>query len=235
MEPRQRVLRSMGFEEPDRVPIDFAGHRSSGIMALAYTRLHDYLGLPKRLPKVYDFPQQLAVIDEDVLDRLGIDCIEMGRGFCLDDSWWKPWELPDGEECLIPTWINPVRRGDDWVVFTEDGQHEMAIQKEGMIYFDELFWPFADNPESAPENIEWGIANEMWASLSSPPGPVPYDDAGMRYLASGAKALRASTQRAIIGLFGGSLFEICQRLFRVDNFYAYLVARPDLLHRTLER
>ncbi len=66
MNPRERVLQSMNFVQPDRVPVDFGAHRSSGIMAIAYARLRDYLGLPKRPLKVYDIPQQLAVLDEDV-------------------------------------------------------------------------------------------------------------------------------------------------------------------------
>jgi uroporphyrinogen decarboxylase len=60
--------------------------------------------------------QQLAVVDEDVLDRFGVDTIEMGRGFLLRDKDWKEWELPDGSPCLIPGFINVERRGRDWVV-----------------------------------------------------------------------------------------------------------------------
>jgi uroporphyrinogen decarboxylase len=63
MNSRERVLQSLNFVQPDRVPVDFSGHRSSGIMAMAYAKLRDYLGLPKRLPKVYDIPQQLAVVE----------------------------------------------------------------------------------------------------------------------------------------------------------------------------
>jgi uroporphyrinogen decarboxylase len=36
MTPRERVLAALNHEEPDRVPIDFSGHRSSGIAAIAY-------------------------------------------------------------------------------------------------------------------------------------------------------------------------------------------------------
>jgi uroporphyrinogen decarboxylase len=30
---------------------------------------------------VYDPVQQLAIIDEDLLDRFGVDTVELGRGF----------------------------------------------------------------------------------------------------------------------------------------------------------
>ena len=45
---RDRVLAAFNHEETDRVPIDFAGHRSSSISAIAYEWLRDYLGLERR-------------------------------------------------------------------------------------------------------------------------------------------------------------------------------------------
>lgn len=40
--------------------IDFAGHRSSGISAVAYNRLKEKLGYHAQTTKVYDLMQQLA-------------------------------------------------------------------------------------------------------------------------------------------------------------------------------
>src|SRR5258707_11458399 len=96
MTPRERVLTSLNHQEPDRVPIDLSGHRSSGIAAMAYARLRDFLGLPRRVPRVYDPVQQLAIVDEDVLRRFGVDTIELGRAFALEDKYWADWVLPDG-------------------------------------------------------------------------------------------------------------------------------------------
>ena len=76
--------------------IDFGSHRSSSIAAIAYVKLRAALGLEFRPPRVYDMVQQLAIVDEDVLDRFGVDTIEMGRGFALGDKYWVDWTLPDG-------------------------------------------------------------------------------------------------------------------------------------------
>lgn len=234
MNSRERVLRSMNFKQPDRVAIDFGAHRSSGIAAMAYTRLRDYLGLPKRPPKVYDMPQQLAVIDEDVLERFHVDCIELGRGFALDDSDWSPWVLPDGTECLIPRWVKPIRAGDSWVIKAPDGT-DLAIQKKGMVYFDQTCFPLLEEPEEKIERLEELLGYNMWAGVPAPPGPVPWNDEGMCFLAEGAKQLRAKTDRAIVGLFGASIFEGGQQMFRIDNFYVTLAAEPDLAHRFLDK
>ncbi|HOT51130.1 MAG TPA: methyltransferase, partial [Candidatus Hydrogenedentes bacterium] len=96
MTSRERVLTSLNHREPDCVPIDFSGHRSSGIAAIAYARLRKHLGLPVKTIRVYDPIQQLAIVDDDVLDRFGADTIELGRGFALSDDDWRDWTLPDG-------------------------------------------------------------------------------------------------------------------------------------------
>jgi hypothetical protein len=43
--------------------------------------------------------------------------------------------------------------------------------------------------------------------VGAPPAPIGYDPAGLAELAAGAKALRESTDRALIGLFGGSCWK----------------------------
>jgi len=119
MTSRERVMAALEHREPDRVPIDLSGHRSSGIAAIAYAKLRDYLGLPKRAIRVYDVIQQLAVVDEDVLERFGVDTVELGRGFALDDESWAAWTLPDGTACFVPAWTNIERDGGRWVIRSE--------------------------------------------------------------------------------------------------------------------
>ena len=112
MTSRERVLSALNHVEPDRIPVDLGAHRSSGIAAIAYHRLRKHLGLPEKAVRVYDMVQQLAIVDEDVLDLFGVDCIEMGRGFLLEDSDWKPWVLPDGTPCEIPGYIQLELQGE---------------------------------------------------------------------------------------------------------------------------
>ena len=88
MTPRARVLAALNHREPDRVPIDCSGHRSSGIAALTYGKLREYLGLPSRPIRVYDPIQQLAIVEEDVLHRFGVDTIELGRAFFSKRAFW---------------------------------------------------------------------------------------------------------------------------------------------------
>ncbi|SPE37601.1 Putative methyltransferase (fragment) [Candidatus Sulfopaludibacter sp. SbA6] len=101
MTSRERILTALNHREPDRVPVDLGAHRSSGISAIAYPRLRAALGLEPRPIRVYDPVQQLAIVDDDVLDWAGADAIELGRGFCVEDLWWADWTLPGGTPCWL--------------------------------------------------------------------------------------------------------------------------------------
>jgi uroporphyrinogen decarboxylase len=229
MTSRERVLAALGHIQPDRIPIDLSGHRSSGISAIAYPKLRAHLGLPPRPVRVYDPVQQLAIVDEDVLDLFGVDTIELGRGFCHADKWWTEWTLPDGTPCLMPVWALPERLGEDWVLRAPSGR-VMARMPEGSLHFDQVYWPFLDGEEDLSRIADL-YPEHMWTGVASPPGP---SISSMDELAAGAKALRLSTDRAILGLFGGNLLEMGQFYYRMDNFLAMLGEDPARVHRFLD-
>jgi len=223
---RQGVLAALEHRESDRVPVDFSGHRSSGIAAIAYPRLRECLGLPSKPVRVYDVIQQLAVVDVDVLDRFGVDTIELGRAFALGDGSWSPWTLPDGTPCFVPVWTRIEREEGRWVIRSGNGLI-LAHMPDGALYFEQTYFPFLDGEDL---EISEALGESMWTATASPPGPV--DD---KRLAEGAKRLRGSTDRAIIGLFGGNLFEIGQFLYRNDRFMMMLAAEPRRAHRFLDK
>lgn len=77
---RERVIQTLNFQTPDRLPKDLGGMRSTNISAFAYPKLVEALGLPPRLPRVEDTGQMLALPELDVLDALGIDVITILDG-----------------------------------------------------------------------------------------------------------------------------------------------------------
>ncbi len=232
MTPRERVLASIAHEEPDRVPIDFGGHRSSGIAAIAYRKLRDSLGLEPRPIRVYDPVQQLAIVDEDVLDRFGVDTIELGRGFALGDEHWSDWTLPDGSPCQMPAWAAPEREDGGWVIRSSSGR-VLARMPDGALYFEQCYWPFLE--EGDLDKLPEALNENMWCAVKSPPGPLVEGDDGHRVLAEGARRLRERTDRAIIGLFGGNLLETGQFLYRIDEFLMMMAGDPGRTAEFLDR
>ena len=231
MTSRDRVLTALNHEQPDRVPIDLGGHRSSGIAAIAYAKLRRALGLAERPVRVYDPVQQLAIVDEDVLDRLRVDTIELGRGFALDDEHWADWTLPDGTPCQMPRWALPERERGAWVIRSAGGR-TIAKMPDGALYFEQCHWPFLadDDLDRIPE----AMAECMWCAVQSPPGPLVGGAEGGRILAEGARRLRERTDRAILGLFGGNLLEMGQFLYRNDHFLMLLAAQPSRAQEFLD-
>ncbi len=226
MTSRERVLAAMNHREPARVPVDLSGHRSSGIAALAYPKLRRFLGLPSRPIRVYDIIQQLAIVDEDVLDRFGVDTIELGRGFALQETDWAPWTLPDGTECLVPAWTRLERQEQRWVI-RSDSRQILAHMPDGALYFEQTYFPLAQG--DGPRTVRAALDQTMWTAIAGPPGPVD-----LQMLRKGAERLRAGTDRAIIGLFGGNLFETGQFCHRNDLFMMMLAAEPGKVRAFLD-
>ena len=86
MTSRERIRAALNHQEPDKIPIDLAGYFASGMAAIAYRKLRVYLDLEERPIRVYDPNQVLAIIDEDVMQRFGIDTVQAGRSFAAHAS-----------------------------------------------------------------------------------------------------------------------------------------------------
>jgi len=229
---RERVLAAVNHRQPDRVPIDFGGHRSSGIAAIAYRELREALDLPPKPIRVYDPIQQLAIIDEDVLDRFGVDTIELGRGFAHEDEHWSDWTLPDGSPCQMPVWAMPEREEGRWVQKSPSGR-VIGQMPDGAIYFEQTYWPFYEEDDLG--RLPEAMAECMWIAMRTPPGPLVAGKFGDDAMVAGAKALRERTDRAILALFGGNLLEIGQFLYRNDKFLMLLAGNPRRAHEFLDR
>lgn len=227
MTPRQRVLAALDHREPDRVPVDLSGHRSSGVSATLYPKLRECLGLPPTVPRVYDLIQQLAIVEEDVLDLLAIDTIELGRGFALEEQDWTDWTLPDGMTCRIPGWNPPERCGREWIYRSRQGRVIGRLPEQGL-FFEQIHFPWAKPGHGT--DLQEAFDEALWMTVQAPPGPI--DDEELR---AGAMAFRRRTERAILGLFGGNLLETGQMLYRNDGFLLLLTEDPPAAHRFLDR
>jgi uroporphyrinogen decarboxylase len=233
MTARERVLAALNHREPDRIPIDLSGHRSSGIAAMAYGRLREFLGLPKRPIRVYDPIQQLAIVDEDVLERFQADAIELGRAFAQEDRYWTDWVLPDGTPCLMPVWAKPERQNGDWVMRSKQTGKVIARMPAGVWYFEQANFPFLEHEDL--DRLEAEFEECLWSAIASPPGPIVAGPDSQKLLTEGARKFRHQTDRAIIGLFGGNLLELGQWFYRNDNFFMLLAGEPDRAHRFLNK
>jgi uroporphyrinogen decarboxylase len=75
MNSRERVQTALAHQEPDRVPIDLGGTVVSSIARRAYAEVREFLNLPPVQIRDLEIVQQVAVVDDDVMDRFGVDVI----------------------------------------------------------------------------------------------------------------------------------------------------------------
>jgi uroporphyrinogen decarboxylase len=176
MTSRQRILQAFEFKPSDRIPIDFSGHRSSGLSASIYADLRKALDLEPRPVRIYDPIQQLAVLDGDILDFFGVDTIELGRAFATEDENWQPWTLPDGQDCFMPAWVNLEREQSRWIIRSDSGR-VIAQMPDGALFFEQVYYPFYDN-EVDLNNLESAMSESMWHTIASPPGPLANGESG---------------------------------------------------------
>jgi len=69
----ERVKAALEHKEADRIPYDLGGSVLTGMNVHTYVKLRKYLGMKEITPKIVDVMQQLARIDEDMLEFLKVD------------------------------------------------------------------------------------------------------------------------------------------------------------------
>src|SRR5512140_2278431 len=141
---RERLLTTLGHREPDRPPFDLGSTQVSGIHVQAYHKLRAYLGLPVVEPLMSDVIQQLALPDEDLIQRLGVDV----RGlFPLNSHNWQIKNVDIG---------NALDYVDEWGI-----QHHRP--KPDGLYYSVVKHPLCDKPLNAGS-----VAAYPWPDTGNP-------------------------------------------------------------------
>ncbi len=143
MKSRERVMRALNHQEPDRIPIDLGATIVSSITRETYIRLKQDLGMPLEEIKMLDFVQQLPYVDETLLNRFDVDfrmvqlpaatapglkVFEEGNYYAFIDRWGSKLHMPKEGGLYF-----------DWVDF--------PIKEPTMAALDAYTWPRPDPPE----------------------------------------------------------------------------------------
>jgi uroporphyrinogen decarboxylase len=234
MTSRERILSAIAHKEPDRVPVDLGATPSSGISAIAYGNVKRHLGITSGHNRVYDVVQQLAQPEEDMLNRFGIDVVDVARTFDKADSDWYDVTLFDGSTAQYPQWFHPVATPDGgWRSYAPDGT-EIAMQLKDMNFYDQTCFPWLDDYPADFSGLAEAMGKVHWAALAHSPWDHAGDAGFWETLRANAIALRASTDRAIMVVVGCNLFEWGTFLRRMDNFLMDLLAEPENVERLLD-
>jgi uroporphyrinogen decarboxylase len=234
MTSRERILAAIEHRQPDNVPVDLGATPSSGISAIAYGHLKKHLGLKQGRTRVYDVVQQLAQPEDFILDRFGIDAIDVGRAFNTKDSDWQPTILMDGQTAQYPAWFCPERQSDgSFVARMKDGL-DIAHMPAAGTFFDQSYFPYLDDYPADYRGLDEEMGRILWAALAHSPWDHASDPGFWDTLRERTLDLRRTSDRALMVVIGCNLFEWGTFLRRMDNFLMDLVAEPEQVERLLD-
>lgn len=219
MTSKERIQAVFNHKTPDTLPIDFAGHRSSGISAIAYNRLKAYWGLDQTTTKLYDVMQQLAVPEEDILDRFGADVVQvftLDSGFGARSDTWKKSTLQDGSPCLVPGNLNPVENKEGGFDLFDEKGTILARQPKNGLYYDNMNYFLKDVEDM----------DELKKRMVRP----SITEEELDFIEKQALWYHEHSDRATLLHVGCSIYETGQQQFGFENFYYLLAAEPELVH-----
>jgi len=223
MTSRERILLTLKHKEPDRVPIDLGGMRSSGIHAIAYNKLKRYLNCEDKSVKIFDLGQQLAVVDDEIRERVTSDVVELKRldgGFGTRINSWKQIDLfLDGGEYYVPTDFNPKVLADGSFAIEIEGKI-VALMPKGGYYFDSRYAPLANASER--KEIDIILSNRITGEE-------------LDFLEAQAREIKNNTDCAILGSFGGNFIEMGHTLFGYQEFMERLILNKSFIEYFLSK
>lgn len=234
MTARERVLAAINHREGDRVPLDLGATPSSGISAIAYNNLKKHLGITEGHTRVYDVVQQVAQPEDFILDRFGVDVVDVGRAFNDKDSDWYDVTLADGSAAQYPVWFRPERQADgSWLA--KDGEGVIAKMPAGATFFDQAFFPFLEDYPESWDGLDHAMSRVLWSALVHSPWDHAGEDGFYEMLREKTLKLRQSTDRALMIVCGCNLFEWGTFLRRMDNFLMDIMTDEENVEALLEQ
>ena len=234
MNSRERILSAINHQEPDRLPVDLGATPSSGISAVAYANFKQHLGIQHGSTRVYDVVQQLAQPEDEILDRLRIDVLDIGRSFNEHDEDWRDFVLPQGIPVQVPAWFKPVQQSNGaWDAFDVEGTR-LATMPSGAAFFDQTCFPYIDGYPDDFTDLDYWMGKVQWAGLAHSPWDHANEPDFWEQLRQRAIALRQSSDRAMVVVAGCNLFEWGTFLRRMDHFLMDLIDDRPNVERLLD-
>ncbi len=236
MNSRERVLAAIAHKQPDQVPVDLGSTPSSGISAVAYSNLLKAIGRTDLPVQIYDVVQQLAQPDMSIIDRFGVDVLDIGRAFNTEEKDWHETILSNGDKAFYPIHFNPVKQADgSYHCYDEDGKRLLALMPQGATFFDQSYFPYINGFPENYDTLDEEMGRVLWSRYVHSPWDHTQDPDFWKTLREKTLQLRASTDKALMIVCGCNLFEWGTFLRRMDNFLMDLLCEPDQVARMLDQ
>ena len=235
MTSRERVMAAINHKEPDYVPLDLGSTPSSGISAIAYNNLKKELGMTGGQTRIFDVVQQVAQPEMEILDKFGVDVLDIGRTFNEKDEDWHETVLADGSIGHYPNWFHPEKQPNgDYLVHDKEGTL-IARMPVGATFFDQTYFPYQEDYPDDFSDLDHQMGKVLWSALVHSPWDHANDPDFYKTLREKTLKLRASTDKALMITCGCNLFEWGTFLRRIDNFLMDTYADEENVEALVEQ
>lgn len=235
MTSRERVMAAVNHKTPDRCPLDLGSTPSSGISAIAYNNLKKHLGMTGGHTRIYDVVQQVVQPEDEIIERFGVDVLDIGRVFNEKDSDWYDTTLADGSTGQYPVWFKPEKQPNgDYLVFDKEGT-QIARMPVGATFFDQTYFPYVDDYPDNYDDLDRQMGKVLWSALVHSPWDHTNEENFYQTLRERVIKLRQSTDKALMITCGCNLFEWGIFLRRMDNFLMDIYSDEENVEALIEQ
>jgi len=200
MTPRERLIRTINHQEPDRLVVDLGATSQTGINASTLYQLRKALGLEERPVTIQEPAQLLGRVDEDLLQALEIDVIGLWgpiNTLGVKNENWKRWDMPDGTPTLMAGGME-FSTDEKGAIYTYP-QGDKSVPPSMVMPADGYFFDNIDRGGEFDED-DLDPIRDFADDFSI------IDDETAKYLERESKRLYEETNLGIVGMFGGASF-----------------------------
>lgn len=221
---RERVIKTLNHEEPDKVPIDFGGTDVTSIQLGPYKEVASYLGCEIKEPiYLHDLFQQQTEVSMEIADKMHSDTRFIYLGY---PKHFRKDLAYDGTPVDVPEKFTPIRQENgDLLVMDSDGDLLAKMPKDG------FFFDYPNHKLAGCKTIADMEVHRTFIETFN----IPFwYDATYEEMGHKARILRKNTDKFIIGVFDGHTFQAAQILRGWSQFPLDLMMNPGLVDGLLE-
>lgn len=236
MTPRETIQRALNHQAGP-IPIDFGSTGVTGIHVTVVQALREHYGLEQRPVKVAEPYQMLGLLEEDLIEAIGICTAGVPSPttlFGFRNEGWKAWRSPWGQELLVPNDFRVVEQPDGVYIFPQGDTDAppSAHMPTASYFFDTII-----------RQPDLGGAEPDYEDNLEEFGPIDSQD--LAYLSKESQSA-AATGRAVVGGIPGTGFgDIAlvpapflkhpKGIRDVAEWYMSTISRPDFIHKIFDK
>ncbi|MGV8137271.1 MAG: uroporphyrinogen decarboxylase family protein [Mangrovibacterium sp.] len=239
MNSKERFDLTVSHRQPDRIVVDLGSTAVTGMHVLAVENLRKYYGLKTKPVRVIEPYQMLGLIDDDLIEAMGIDVIgAWGKNNMFGIYNHEPLkELKTfwGQTVLVPDGLNTTYDTNGDLLIYPEGDLSVSPSSRMPVasyFFDAIVRqePIIEEKLNVRDNLEEFT-------------PIPEDE--LEFWRESTRRARATGKAVIAGLGGTALGDIAlvpglqvkrpKGIRDIAEWYMSTVMRPDYIKGIFER